>query len=137
MTTYRPQVSWADRAGFAEHAAPQAIEVHLRAAQAAQRAAERDVKWLSALLARRTDAIAAGTWPPGSAETGSVVPAATPDGPGGAEGESGLRHIDRLIEASSLGTPEAKALRASVPEDVARAIVARSKELGADDLEEA
>jgi hypothetical protein len=35
---------------------------------------------------------------------------------------------DRLIEESSLGTPEAKALRESVPDDVARAIVERSKQ---------
>lgn len=36
--------------------------------------------------------------------------------------------ILRMIEASSLGTAEAKALRASVPDEVAAAIVARSKE---------
>ena len=36
--------------------------------------------------------------------------------------------IEALIEASSLGTPTAKALRASVPVEVARRIVARSKE---------
>ena len=55
MSPYSPQVSWRDRDAFAEHAAPEAIAVHLRAAQVAQRAAERDVTWLSALLARRTD----------------------------------------------------------------------------------
>lgn len=55
MSAYRPQVGWANRARFAEHAAPEAIAFHLRAAQIAQRAAERDVKWLSALLSRRTD----------------------------------------------------------------------------------
>lgn len=42
-----------------------------------------------------------------------------------------LRHIEALIEASSLGTPEAKALRESVPVEVARKVVARSKEIGA------
>lgn len=36
--------------------------------------------------------------------------------------------ILRMIEASSLGTAEAKALRASVPDEVAEKIVARSKE---------
>lgn len=39
--------------------------------------------------------------------------------------------IERLIAASSLGTPEAVALRESVPDEVAARIVARSKELGA------
>lgn len=37
--------------------------------------------------------------------------------------------IDALIEASSLGTPEAKALRESVPDERAAAIVERSKEI--------
>lgn len=45
--------------------------------------------------------------------------------------------ILRMIEASSLGTPEAKALRASVSDEVAKKIVARSKELaGRGDLPE-
>lgn len=39
------------------------------------------------------------------------------------------RRIEELIEASSLGTPEAKALRDSVPDEVAKRIVARSKEI--------
>ena len=37
--------------------------------------------------------------------------------------------IRELIERSSLGTPEAKALRASVPEEVGRRVVERAKEL--------
>lgn len=41
--------------------------------------------------------------------------------------------IETLIEASSLGTPEAKALRESVPDDVAAAIVARSHARYTDD----
>lgn len=36
--------------------------------------------------------------------------------------------IEELIEASSLGTPEAKAARESVPIEVAQRIVARAKE---------
>ena len=40
--------------------------------------------------------------------------------------------IDELIEASSLGTPEAKAHRESVPDEVARRIVERSREIGPD-----
>jgi hypothetical protein len=35
-------------------------------------------------------------------------------------------HIDALIAASSFGTPEARRLAATVPDDVAKAIVARS-----------
>lgn len=42
----------------------------------------------------------------------------------------GVPTIDERIEASSLGTPEAKALRDSVPEDVGRAIVERSEQFG-------
>jgi hypothetical protein len=38
--------------------------------------------------------------------------------------------IDQLIEASSLGTPAAKALRDSVPIETARTVVARSREIG-------
>lgn len=37
--------------------------------------------------------------------------------------------INSLIERSSFGTPEAKALRASVSEDAAKAVVARAREL--------
>lgn len=37
--------------------------------------------------------------------------------------------ISELIEASSLGTPEAKALRASVPDEVVRRVLARSREI--------
>ncbi|MEU0078440.1 hypothetical protein ABZY58_11135 [Micromonospora tulbaghiae] len=39
--------------------------------------------------------------------------------------------VRRLIDASSLGTPTARALRGSVPDDVAARIVERSKEIGA------
>ncbi len=39
------------------------------------------------------------------------------------------QRIEDLIEASSLGTPEAKAMRERTPPDVARRVVARSKEL--------
>lgn len=45
---------------------------------------------------------------------------------------SGLTTIEDRIEASSLGTPEAKALRDSVPDETARRIVARSKEIAGD-----
>ena len=41
-------------------------------------------------------------------------------------------HIRELIERSSLGTPDAKALRASVSDETARRIVERAKELAAD-----
>lgn len=37
--------------------------------------------------------------------------------------------IERLIEACSIGTAEAKALRDSVPDEVAQRILARSREL--------
>lgn len=37
--------------------------------------------------------------------------------------------IEKLIERSSLGTPEAVWLRKSVPEEVARRVVARSRSL--------
>lgn len=37
--------------------------------------------------------------------------------------------IKELVEASSLGTPEAKALRASVSDEQARRIVERAREL--------
>jgi len=40
--------------------------------------------------------------------------------------------FDQMIEASSLGTPEAKALRDSVPDHVARQIVERSKQVDAE-----
>ncbi len=46
-------------------------------------------------------------------------------------GYSRFSQVDDLIEASSLGTPEAKAARASVSDDEARRVVARAKELGA------
>ena len=39
------------------------------------------------------------------------------------------RSIEDMIEASSLGTPAAKAARATVPPEVAQAIVARSKQV--------
>jgi len=41
-----------------------------------------------------------------------------------------VRSIEELIEASSLGTPHAKAMRASVPDEVAQTIVRRSQALG-------
>ncbi len=37
--------------------------------------------------------------------------------------------VGRLIEASSLGTPEARRLRATVPDDTARRIVERSEQI--------
>jgi hypothetical protein len=40
-------------------------------------------------------------------------------------------HIERLIARSSLGTPEAEELRATVSDATAAAIVARSKEMAA------
>lgn len=45
----------------------------------------------------------------------------------------GTSEIEQLIEASSLGTSEAKALRARVPDETARAIVERSKQIGEED----
>lgn len=41
-----------------------------------------------------------------------------------------LSHVDELIAASSLGTPDAVQLRESVDDEVARRIVERSKEFG-------
>lgn len=41
------------------------------------------------------------------------------------------RRICDLIEASSLGTPDAKAMRDQTPVEVARRVVARARELGA------
>ncbi len=41
------------------------------------------------------------------------------------------RSIEDLIEASSLGTPDAKAMRERTPRDVAQRVVARSHELAA------
>jgi hypothetical protein len=38
-------------------------------------------------------------------------------------------HIEALIEASSLGTPEAKAHRESVPDETVRRILARSRQI--------
>lgn len=43
--------------------------------------------------------------------------------------------MEALIERSSLGTPEAKALRDSVPQEVVDRILARVRELEADDAE--
>lgn len=45
-----------------------------------------------------------------------------------------LDQVGALIEASSLGTPEATALRASTPDATAVAIVERSKEIGFEEL---
>jgi hypothetical protein len=39
------------------------------------------------------------------------------------------RSIEELIERSSLGTPAAKAARASVPEEVAQRVVHRAQEI--------
>lgn len=41
--------------------------------------------------------------------------------------------IESLIEASSLGTPEAKALRELVPDDVVQRIIDRAAEIGAEE----
>jgi hypothetical protein len=41
--------------------------------------------------------------------------------------------IEELVEASSLGTPDARAARDSVPSALAAAIVARSKVIGRED----
>lgn len=51
------------RERYAAHAAPESIAAYLARARRAQRVAEREVEWLSALLERRTAERDAGTWP--------------------------------------------------------------------------
>ena len=60
--SYRPQIT--NRAGFAKHAAPEAIAHHLAAAAKAQIEATREVAWLTQLLEDRQRQVAAGEWPP-------------------------------------------------------------------------
>lgn len=57
-----------NRAAFAEFAAPEAIAAYLKKAKDNAAKANREVEWLSTLLAKRTEQVAAGTWPP-TAET--------------------------------------------------------------------
>lgn len=64
--SYRPQIT--NRAGFARHAAPEAIAHHLAAATKAQIEATREVAWLTQLLEERQRQVAAGEWPPIKAE---------------------------------------------------------------------
>lgn len=51
------------RDGFAQHAAPSAIEHQLKLAKAARRTAQRDIEWLAELAGRRAAEEAAGIWP--------------------------------------------------------------------------
>lgn len=50
--------------GFAEHAAPQAIETWLKIAKSRRREAERREEWLQVLLAKRRLQVERGEWPP-------------------------------------------------------------------------
>lgn len=43
-----------NRASFAEHAAPEAVAIHLKRAQKVAARARAEVRWLSALLAQKT-----------------------------------------------------------------------------------
>ncbi len=52
------------RQSFAEHAAPEAIEVKLAKARTALTRAAHEVQWLEALRDQRTAQMTAGTWPP-------------------------------------------------------------------------
>lgn len=58
------QVSKRDWAGFAKHAAPEAIAARLAAATTAHVQAGREVAELRDLLAERQRQVAAGEWPP-------------------------------------------------------------------------
>lgn len=55
-------------ASFAENAAPEAITAYLAAANTERRSLDRYIAKLEALLERRTDEKAAGTWPTVSEE---------------------------------------------------------------------
>lgn len=69
----RPAVSVIDpryRDLFAKSAAPEAIEAYLKKARRIAATAEREVVWLTELLATRNEQINDGTWP--SAPTSST-----------------------------------------------------------------
>lgn len=59
----RPRIPLGNRNRYAASAAPESIAVYLRRARIAAQAAQREVKWLSDLLERRTAEKDAGEWP--------------------------------------------------------------------------
>jgi hypothetical protein len=59
----RTQIQHSNRERYAASAAPESVAVYLRRARIAQRAAAREVEWLSALLERRTAERDSGAWP--------------------------------------------------------------------------
>ncbi len=93
-----------NKALFAKCAAPEAIASHLRKARRVLADANREVQWLLALQEERQAQVEAGLWPP-------------------------PRTVDALIEASSLGTPDAVAMRNRTTDDEARRVVARAHEI--------